>query len=390
LALSLTALPAAAQEDEEDPTLDGMGKWFLELGVWIPQPTGLDLVPATRLNPSDPWDTRGLNITPSTDSRFRYQGGIKLNKNIGEIVFTWFSHQDRTSRNESSPGRFLYGEALVTPYYAGLYYDGLADGFSAESFLKTRELRLDFCRDAFSYPRISGKWFVGYRRVSHHRRLSSDYFALVSGLPPLVPPLTDPRPDLDPGVDSAQMFSDVTVRGGEAGIEVQMPLVAKKAWVEAGFAIAVLRGRASTDYSATTYRYAMTDSGAFLYVLDPPFDEFGVDTDPADPDEGALVDDIVQQRLDIGFRSNNESINSQALEMFLGLRWKIWKDMEVFAGYRSVRYPNLGVELRQMDAIPMDLDPPVGEDPVFNIPAPTRVEHDLNYEGYYAGLAYSF
>jgi len=394
LILSATLLlmggPITAQEEEED-AIDGLGTWYVEVGAWIAQPTGLGLTPAYKTNPLDAFDTRPFSITPTTDTRFRYRGGFEFKNDIGEIILTWYSHQDRSELSGATPGQFLFGESLVTPLYSGVFYDGLADSFDSESFIKTRDIRLDFSRNAFSNSRIKGKWFVGYRRVSHHRRLSADYHAAVPHLPPILPPLSDPRHDLDPVSDTARMASDVTVRGGEAGLEVTMPLLGKKVWLEAGMSIAVMRGRATTEYYGTTHRYIMTDgSGGFLYVLAPPFDEFGVDTDPADPNRGALVDDILQQELQFGTRSTNESVSSQALEMFLGIRYKAWKDMEVFAGYRSARFTNMGVELRQMDVVPVILDPEMGEEPVFNVGPPTTIYHDLNYEGYYAGVAYSF
>ena len=254
-----------------------------------------------------------------------------------------------------------------------MFDDGRADGYEAKASVVHRDLRLDFYRDAFRSARLKAKWFIGYRRVTHRRSMDSEYYALAPNLPPLLDPLTTPRADLIPTPDFSTTYSDVEVRGAQAGLEVTMPVFKDKVHFDAGFTLAVLRGRETTEYVGLTYGYARLEGTDVAEFLEPPFDELNLFEDPDNPGTGAPVDDIQQVLIPVSLDQTNDSTDSQILETFLGLRWRAWRNLEVSLGFRNARYDDIGVETYPRD------------DDGTNV---QRETFSVNFEGYYLGAAY--
>ena len=388
LVLTVLPLPLTAQEAEGDDDETGFGEIFAEVGMWVAQPAGLEYHAATLADPSDPFNTRVLNPTHGTEAAARYRGGYELARNVGALVFTWYSQEELTSTSLLRPSEFVYGELLVHPLFAGYANDGLADGFRQDTSTLLRNLRIDFYRTAFRGGRVVGKWFAGYRRVSHQRRHEASYFGLTPDFPALVPPLTEPRPDLDPLPDVATVKSAYEGRGVEGGMDFVAPFWRDRISLEGGFAIAVLRGKVDSDYRSTTHLYLLTQSipDEDPVILSAPYAgvfESDVLVGPSLPLVlKPAIDFITQENFDIGLNTLSRSQTTMILETFLGIRGKVTKYLEIFGGIRITHYDAVGIDLRPVNIVLS----PVG----LNVQDVTEVERSATYEGFYGGVAFRF
>jgi hypothetical protein len=307
----------------------------------------------------------------------RYRGGYKLHKNRGALVVTWYAHEQETELSGVSPGDFIFGEVLPEPTFAGFGNDGLADAFSSSTKTVLRDLRIDFYRTAFNTKRATGKWFVGLRRVKHRREIDTAYYALIPDLPALIPPLYEPPADgigLDPQPDTAYMSSYFNGRGLGAGLEVEMPLWKDKLLLEGGLNIAILRGKTDSTYRSRTWYYILEQVGGST-ILELPYNEFEQVVE-----EVPLIDSIMQLRSEDGLHVDSLPSTAQVMEAELGLRWKAYKGLEWFAGFRSTRYTDVGLDLRANAA-------PTYPGSAVDV---SKVNRSATYEGFYTGIAYSY
>ncbi len=402
LAVALSGLPSAtlAQgETEPDEEFDKLGKLYAEVEAWAVQPIGADFKPASLHDPTDVFNTRLLGIDPSTENRFRFRTGYRLKDNMGELMVTYTSMNHLDALNRINPGSFVYGILLPSQRHAGVFNDGLADAFLSEAELKTRDFRVDFYRDAFKGHRISSKWFVGYRRVIHERSIDATYFALAPNIPNLLNPISDIASEtlflrLKPRADTAMQSGTFNGRGLETGMSFKMNLgSSKKVWAEADFSLAVLRGKISSEYFSITHRYILRDSvsgGNFLYELAPPYDEFEQYENPSDPNSAAVAERIRQQNLRTGLKVESDPGASIAMEMALSLRWRVWKNLDLFGGFRQHYYENIGVDLRPRNIAPAGNQVTEGVDLVVNNNDATRELKSMTYEGLFFGIAYTY
>jgi hypothetical protein len=368
--------PVLAQEEEEEDN-GRFGATFAEVELWVAQASGLDYFPAIKMDPSGLIGAEPLSPNYSTESRLRYSGGYKLHKNRGALVITYYSHEEKTNIVETSPGDFIYGELLPVSTFAGFGNDGLADGFNANTRTLLRDLRIDFYRTAFDTPRARGKWFVGLRRVNHGRELGANYHALVPDLPALIPPLYEPPIDiigLEPQSDEAYISSYFDGRGLGAGIEVEMPLWKNRILLEGGLNIAILRGKTDAVYESTTWYYLLQQIGNDI-ILEPPYNEFEQVIE-----EVPQIDLIVQLPSTDAMHVESLSSTAHVLEAELGFRWKAYKGLEWFGGFRSTRYTDVGLDLRSK-AVPTYGGSMMGI---------SEIDRSATYEGFYTGLAYSY
>lgn len=350
-----------------------VGWVFGEFGYWVTQPSGLDYVPATIASATDPFGTTVLTMPQSTTTRPRSRAGYLIKDNIGEVILSYWSNKDVAVRNQYAPGNFVFGEVEAFPFHAGVFDTGIADAFTSEARTGTRDLRLDFFRTAIDTHRVKGRWFVGLRRVAHDRQLVTDYYALIAGLPLVFNPTNNTiQHNLDPIPDHVESASEFSGRGIEAGVELTFP-IRGKVWATAGFSLASLRGSISSRYSSTTSRYALTTVSG-TRILTAPDDLF---------DLGSANSSVQQQLLSVGLRTDGASASAQALEGFLEFRWNAWKALEAFAGYRSIRYDNVGADIR-----PETIS--ISPNGVINVQKFSRTERSVQYEGYYAGVSYKY
>ena len=370
LLLLLLALPPGTAAQEEDDDEGKLGQIYAEVGVWISQAAGLEYEPATVSNTVDPFDTLIVSTEHGTETRFRYRGGYELRSNLGALIFTWYSHEEEVDQGEVRPGQYVFGEIMAHPLFAGFNNDGLADGYQADARTVLRDFRLDFYRVAFSSPRVIGKWFAGYRRIQHKRFFDVDYFAVLNDLPALIPPLTDPRPDLIPIPDSVSTSSSFEGRGIEAGMDFLVPVLRNDVMLEAGFLLAVLRGDLDTQYRSTTSLYVLSLPNEQPEILGPPYLEFTQSVD--------FIDQLVNP---IGLRSENRSTSSDVIDAYFGFRWKAWRDLEVFGGFRSTRYGDVAADLRPRNVVVLG---------GVNLEDVQEVDRSVTYEGFYGGVSYRF
>jgi len=367
-----TAAEPATEEPSERPF---EGRLYFELDGWQAQPVGSDVIPAYRNDPVDPLNTRPETFPPDTEFRQRWRFGYNLGGDNGQIVLTWSSHETQESRTATEPSEFVFTEELVAPAYSGVFDDNLADGYEASILLKTRDLRLSYYRNAFSSPKAQGKWFVGYRQVSHERSHSASYFALAPNLPPIIPPISQPSETLEPGVDTGTVSSEFDGRGAEGGLDVVFPLWKDRLRLEMGLTGAVLRGRMNTDHRSSTWVYLLRKDGEVSVIDVGESDVF---------DDPELLTFITQEQASVGVSSDNESGTAFAFETYAGLRYRAWKGLEVVGGYRAIRYEDVAREM-VVDGVSVD-----DEFEHYRATSVTTRDRSIGYEGYYLGIAYTY
>jgi len=353
-------------------------RFSIDFGRWIAQPTGLEFEPASVIDPLDPSGTSIEDLDFGTESDARYGFGVDLGHGNGGFEMMWWSSESLQEASASRPANFLYGELLAFPDLAGYGNDGLADGYASTAETQIREWRIDYYRPAFESSRVSGRWFVGYRDVTHGRTIEAEYFAFEPLLPPLFPPFIPmARPDLNPLPDTALVSSEFKGRGLEGGLYVTVPLIAnKRLSVEGGFALAALRGDMETDYRSSNAYYVQTDRLGNRTILNPPYTQFD-DVLPGPP-VVYVVDSIQQEVLSIGVATEGRSTSASVVEVELGMRWRYWKTFELFGGFRSSRYDDVGVDLRPAG--------PTGA----NRQALVEEPRSVTYEGFFVGMTLGF
>jgi hypothetical protein len=390
--------PAPAEPVEKAPEAEAApeprwGKVRLDIDAWFAQATGLQYRPAVALSVDDPFDQTILEMPSGSENKFRYRVGFEVRDDLGDVVVTYFSHKTASDLTMLTAGDFLFSETLTVPFEQGVNGDGRADGFAASAVTDLRDMRLDYFHRALAGPRVQGKWFVGYRRVQHRRSIDGTYYALAPNLPPLIPPLSGPRDDLVPQPDTARVDSDYEGRGAEAGFELAIPLGGKRFSLETGFTLAVLRGNVDARYESSTFLYARTQDGAIVEILEPPYDEF----EAFDPSTGAPVVASIQQLVGLaGMSVPSESMTSQVLETYLGLRFRVWRTLEAVVGFRNARYDDVGLDLRPSGVV-RDTDPTVDEFTFDNrgivrlfSTGAQETRHSVDYEGFYLGMTYRY
>ena len=78
------------------------------------------------------------------------------------------------------------------------------------------------------------------------------------------------------------------------------------------------------------------------------------------------------------------------MEMALSVRWRIWKNMDIYGGLRQSYYENIGVDLRPRTVAPAGNQVSDGVDLVVNQNDATRDLKSMTYEGLFFGIAYTY
>lgn len=345
LLASLLAVPAVAQEEDEFD--EGFGSFYVEIGTWVAQASGLEFQAATLNDPLAPFATEILEPTRGTESELRYRLGYALPKKLGTFMATLYHHgDDNLGLKMLSPGEFVYG-TLWSPELAGFANDGLADGFEYSASDALRDYRLDFYREAFRSARGGGSWFVGVRKVSHSRRQEAAYFAVLPDRPAL-PPEAGNRPDLLPVPDFASVGSSFDGRGFEAGFEFDVALAGDSFRLEGGMAVATLRGDLKSDYRAQTsvYTIDLPDDGMGKRILDPSEYDLIGQTFQDGGSTLAYADFVEQEILLEGIQDQSgRELASSVVDVWLGLRITLWRYFDLLGGFRQSHYSNVGVDI---------------------------------------------
>jgi hypothetical protein len=382
---SLTVFPVVAQDDDTDS--GDKAHVLLEIDAWAAYARGLEYEPATVANPSRTLGDTIIEFDPESATDVLYKFEVDAGKNVGRFRVTWFSQTLSQDMTMYTPGDFWFGQIQSHPAGAGWLNDGRADGFESSTQTKLSDLRFDFMRTAFQTDRFEGRWFVGLRRVQHDRDLYTTYYALAPLLPPVLPPLyVDPEtPErITPYPEGANVSSDYRGRGLQGGMELDIWVIKDRLKFESGLGVGVLSGQVDTSYYSRNWVYVFTDPlTEEVSILSPPypFDEI-IPLPGANPPYTTVGDNTVQTQVDTGLQSSSRSTVSPVLDLFVGLRGRVWKGIELALGYRSLFLGNVGVDLR----------PKVSSVTVAgsNFVDVTETERSAEYNGFYMGLGYRF
>lgn len=381
---------ADAPAPAEDAPLgdDRLGHWQLDLEQWAAQPSGLDYAPVLVADPNNPGANVQLGTRHGTSADPRVNLSYGFRDDIGTFSLHYWSSQDRVNFSEFDPGSFALGESLVPNLFAGFIDNGFADAVEAFAETKTRDLRLDFSRQAFRTPRVSARWFFGLRQVDHDRALSARYHSLVTGLPVALD-----RPDLDPRPDIVSTSSRFSGRGPEFGFDVDVPL-GKRFQISGGIAAAVLRGDVSTQYASVSRFYGELDNGVLQFILGPSLGSYLEAWTQMNPNDRPQLEQISAP---IGVVNNSRTASAQVLDATLTVRYRIWREFEIYAGGRSTRYTEVASEIRPILTETLIINPTPSSVPgvpglSINVPVSGVQEtpRSVDYEGLFFGLGYRY
>ena len=86
--------------------------------------------------------------------------------------------------------------------------------------------------------------------------------------------------------------------------------------------------------------------------------------------------------MEYGLKSSSVETSSDVVDVYLGLRWRALKWLEVTGGFRNTRYTDVGVDLRPKISTDNMFDDGI----VINLEDVTRVNRSATYEGFYGGV----
>ena len=406
----LPAPMALAQEEALDDTEGRYGSFLLNVESWVAQPTGLGYIPARELDPTNPFDTRDLEIGHGTESELRWEGVYRLPKDRGSFLLGVFKHTDHAGLTLSDES-FVFEQTLTHPLFPGVNNDSLSDKFTSATETQLREWYLEFHRNGYRSPRLGVDWYVGWRRVEHKRKQSAAYFALSPDLPPVLPPACNDCPDLDPFADSANLRSDFEGRGATVGVDLEFSLWRNKLVLDAGLGITVMRGKTNAAFVGQNAVYLLdcgevnstlsptcSENGEVIdkvIVLQSPYDAFDETID--DNNQTTFVSDSITQAFaPIGVQVKSASSTSEVYDVNIGFRWRALKWLEPFAGFRQTHYSDVGLDLRptsvHLTETPNGVEFEQGEQFVqvqnLNLEGVAQVNTSVTYEGFFFGLTF--
>jgi hypothetical protein len=407
----LTATPAWSQEEAGEEVESDVRSLSIDVAGWFPQPAGLDYSAATIADPVVGVSNELWRTDFGTETANRLGVGFVLPGNMGTLRGFYEAVTFETQQQDYRPGSYIFGQSLSfrVPQgeigAPGVNDDSFADGVLFSTATSLREWAISYERNAFRTQRVEGRWSIGWRGTRHRRNQDVNYYAILSPLPPLLPPGTDcfgtPEqvPDgtllnctLSPAPDSASLGSTYDGRGPMARIDVDVKLWRDKLILETGAAFTVQRGKLTADYLGTNNYYICTGD-----AVDPatgegcttgkivtfPFSELSQVIELPGGDTQVVGDFVTQQSLSAGTRTQSQSATSDILDLFLGVRWKALDWLDVHAGLRSSRYSDVGLDL-----VPKDVS--VAVSGALGIPTVETKKTSVTYEGFYAGLRFSF
>jgi len=376
------AAPAALAQEEapaEETQAGGIGQFFLDVGFWTSQPTGLEFSPALERGANGSFSSVNHDYGTETEDQYRIE--YRLPSNRGSFSFSLYKHTGEAQLTERTPTSFQWFEARALASQAGVNNDGFADGFTSVSGTRLREWRATYSHEAFRTPRITGTWYIGWHRVEDSETLNADYFAIAPSLPPILPPAcgsncTDKALTLAPLPDTATTDSDFEGRGLLGGMDFELPLWKSRIVLEGGIGLSVLRGDHDTGYFGSNSLYTLTEEDGSVRVLCPSgsssatcaadyalFDDFEV----VNGQPHFTIDSINQVTISESL-AEADSQTSEVLDTRIGVRWRTpYKRLEAFGGFRQTHYADAAV------TVEADGD---------------RFTHSVTYEGFFFGVTF--
>ena len=365
--------------------------WNIDVEEWIAQPSGLDYVAVVVADPNNPGASVQLGTQHGTEAGLRIFLGYTMLGDAGRFSLKYWSHEDQSNFSEYSPGDFSLGAQLLPVRFGGAFDDGAADAFDSHAATTVRDLRLNYSREAFATRRAIGRWSVGLREVDHNREFGGRYYGLLTGMP-----LVIGRADLEPQPDLATVISRFSGRGPDFGFDVQFPL-GKRFRFAAELSAAMLRGDLESAYSSLTHIYAVVPGGVIEQVLGNelvPYVEEWLQLPTSGPDARP---EIEQLSVPAGVVNTSRSASAQVLEGSLSFRFRAWRELEVFGGFRSTRYADVGVEVRPIlgtgtviGQSPSQAQGITGRAAIVPVVGVVEATRSVDYEGFFLGLGYTF
>jgi hypothetical protein len=385
--------PSATPASENAPVDDRAGHWNLDLEQWVAEPNGLQYVAVVVDNPANPAVSQQFGTTHGTNGNLRFDLGFALRDEKGRFSMKYWSHDDEGFYSEYDPGTFGLREHYAPLRFAGVFDDGAADAADAYAQTKTRDFRLDYSRLAFATRHAVGRWSLGLREVDHNRAFETAYYGLVANIPAVVG-----REDLNPLPDRANGASSFSGRGPNFGFDVEIPM-GKRFRFSAGFSTAILRGDLSSGYTSLSRVYAVLPPGSsdIAQILASDLADYLAEWVQIPDDPNNPPPQVQQLSVPAGVVNYSRSTSAQVLEGALSVRYRVWRGLELFAGARSTRYDDVGLEVRPT----LSETTLVGQStrsvagipgssvtiPVVGVAESTR---SVDYEGFFVGLGYTY
>jgi hypothetical protein len=334
-----------------------------------------------------------FGTTHGSDGNLRFDLGFALRGEKGRFSMKYWSHDDQGFYSEYDPGTFGLREHFAPLRFAGVFDDGTSDAVDAYGQTKTRDFRLDYSRLAFSTRHVLGRWSVGLREVDHNRAFGAAYYALVSNIPAVVG-----RENLNPLPDRANAASSFSGRGPNFGFDVEIPM-GKRFHFAAGVSTAILRGDLSSGYSSVSRIYAVLPPGSsdIAQVLGSDLSDYLAEWVQLPDDPGNPPPQVEQLSIPAGVVNYSRSTSAQVLEGALSVRYRVWRGLDIFAGARSTRYDDVGLEVRPTlseASLVGQSTRTVGGIPGTSVTVPVvgvvESTRSVSYEGFFLGLGYTY
>jgi hypothetical protein len=140
----------------------------------------------------------------------------------------------------------------------------------------------------------------------------------------------------------------------------------------------VLSGKLDSTYSSTNWVYLYTPDPMQpeqVFLLGP----LDYDAILGDPVEAAKVQQVASV---LRLQSQSRATVNPVMDLFVGLRGRVWKDLELLLGFRNAYYGDVGVDLRPKNVTATSAG--------MNYQDVTEVDRSAGYDGGYFCVAYTF
>lgn len=391
----------SAQEEAGDDDGRPLHKMFFGLETWLAQPAGLGYSATAVRDAGNSLLTTTQEPSFGTEDKLLYEFGYRLPNRFGTVTLSYYAHDVLTDDQDYRPGEYVFETRLLHPQFAGVSDTGLADGFDSSTSTSFRDLGLRFSRPAFATPRVSGEWFVGWRRLQHRRFLSATYRSLLSPLPPLLP-ADEAR--LTPQPEFGDTSSQYEGRGIHAGFDVDFNLWRDRLVLETSAGMTMLRGDLASSYGSRTNVYfcnnppslqlqtqSVNEGLLSAFCFDGQILGSGVDSvadfsilndqvyiSPTATDRFARY--VSQAFLPVGLQTTGRSQSSMAIDLDMTFRFRATHYLDLRLGFRQTRLTDVGLDARPEGSVGFGGLSSTGV---------STTSHDATYEGFHVGLVFS-
>ncbi|HUC43927.1 MAG TPA: hypothetical protein VMR65_07815 [Candidatus Sulfotelmatobacter sp.] len=382
---TVTTKPAAEKPKQksalEEPPLHRWGAMDWTLGAWKADLRGSTYAVGTVFQGTAFSNNAVINAPADPVLRGMVKVVWYLPKSMGQLQFHYDAFRNTTRYSVLDPGNFIYGETQVLPEFAGVANDGRADGLAADALTKTRRFRVEYGHTAFETPRSRGTWHAGLRYIDHSESLDNFYYALVSGIPPLLPPLPS-LTGIEPNPDYAHVGADYSGTGVGAGLDVEFA-VHPRIKIVGGLSLGVSGGKSKSQYQSISYFYWSTGGPLGEKIL--TYDELLYALNVNNPDTAKFV---VQSTATATVVDTGSFQVVPDIDAYLSVEGRVWSSLRVWAGIRAMAYPGAGIRIRPTSY--QLLETVVGGPIQTAVNTVEHTTYSVGYTGFMLGLAYRF